>query len=581
MKKALSIILIAAVLLTYTIAVFADYENTYVNTDSYSDDIVEVAKTQIGYVSEDSQSKYIDSEDGDIASWNAAFIAWCAYEAAIPDDIIPKMASAAQLYEFFADSGLITDNDGYVPSKGDIAFFGSEDEITACGIAEDCDGTYVTLIMGDVDKAVQEQMYTVDAPAIFAYASPAYGNNIEEDSSDAEETSDIEDNTEEPEEDNTDIDDDNGNTDDNNDNDDVEDDIITVDAYITLASYLNFRTGPSTSYSIITQIPLCTILTITETSNGWGKTEYNGSEGWVSMSYVAEYKDTYSLSGDYAVHWTVLDISKWQGEIDWDKIAQSDVDAVIIRIGLRGSKSREILIDDMFDEYYQGATGAGLHVGCYFYTTAATETEAQAEAEFIIDTIRDGGYEFDMPIFYDMEDSVTEAAGKTAIRKITTAFCETLEEANFYTGVYCSSSWAESYYTPDMFINRALWIADWRGECAYTDDYEMWQFTDMGSISGIQTDDTDISICYFDFPTYITEHHYNIILEVDANGSLGDVDGDGKISVADARLVLRYAAGLDAFTEEQAANADIDGNGTVSAADARKLLRIAAKIETI
>ncbi len=592
MKKIPALILSVILIFSYSFAAFADYENIYGNTGVNRDDIIEIAKTQIGYIPDGETNKYLIYSDADDDTWSGAFLAWCANEAKIDEDIIPQTASVSDLYDFFLDNEELNSNDDYTPSKGDIVFFETNGEITACGLVESCDGTYVTLISGDIDDAVQEQMYIVTAPAIASYATPAYEGTTVDDSSDNDSdtltsendnpdgtsTDDTETNdTQDNDSDDTDTPADNI----ENDNNDIADDDSTViEGYITIAAHLNFRTGPSTSYDVITQIPLGTVLDITETSNGWGKTEYDGNTGWVSMNYIMKFTDAHVEDSEYAVRWNVLDLSRWQGDIDWTKIADTNVDAVIIRIGLRGAQSREIQIDANFEEYYQGAKEAGLHIGCYFYTTATTTAEATEEAEFVLETIIEGGYEFDMPIFLDIEDTITENVGKTEICDITESFLETLEDENFYTGVYCSIAWAEDYYTSDMFESRALWIADWRGECTYESDYQMWQYTSMGSIGGVESENTDLSICYIDFPSLIADNSYNILLAVSAEGNLGDINGDGNVSAADARLALRAAASLYTLTESEFTAADVDGNDKITTADARKILRVAAQLDT-
>ena len=580
MKRIICLVLVIASVLSITIVSYADHSNTHQNTGNHADDFVAVALTQVGYSAE-GKSKYSDNEN-----WNADFIGWVAREAGIPDSVISAESSAGEMYAFFAECNRLCSRDEHTPGKGDIVFFGTADNITACAIVLSSDDEYITAIIGDDNGKVNKKLYASGLEKIYAYATPDFSFKSK----------------------------------------------YEAGTYITTASTLNLRAGAGTSNKILAKIPMGTIIEITSFNGDWGYTSYNGVKGWISMEYADEYEeDTYHNIGTYAVKWKVIDVSKWQGKIDWTKVAEAGFKGVIIRIGLRGSVSREILIDDKFLDYYEGAKAQGLHVGCYFYSAAKSVSDAEKEAEFIIKTIKENNIELDMPAYLDMEDKVVEKCGKKAIFNMTKAFFDKMDEANIYSGVYCSAYWAKDYYNQSLFNTHALWIADWDGACDYKGEHGMWQYSERGSITGIETKYTDLNTCYVNYPKLIEDFGYNRekapetetettteltsemqpetefttetttetvseyisenVSETDSESEsenntnsqkilIGDVDRNGIITASDARLALRISARLHKPTAYESLAADINGNKTITAADARIILRIAARLES-
>lgn len=510
----------------------AAYDNTHNNTGDYAADLLAVALTQVGYQG----GKYLQQPSGD---QDAAFIAWCAYEARIGDDAIPKMASTEQLYSFFLNGKALHASGEYEPIKGDIVFFGENETPSGCGIFVSVDTIYgedyVTAILCGKDGTVQKKQYKRTYEKLLAFATPDY----------------------------------------------AEAPLYKPGEYRTTASYLNFRTEPTVSSDAICQLPMGTHVTVTEIIGEWGKITYNGATGWINMQYAAVYDDNHHDTSDYAVNWNVIDVSKWQGNIDWDKVANADIQGVILRIGLRGTKTKAILTDERFEEYYNGAKRVGLPVGCYFFSAAETAEEGREEAYFILDQINSLNLKFEMPVYLDMEADVIEKNGKKAIQAATTAFLDVMDAAGVYAGVYCSTSWATDYYYADNTIgNHPLWIADWREQCGYTGDYGMWQFTEKGSVSGIEATYTDLNICYVNYPALIADIQAGKLpINNKEPYRQGDVNGDGDVSAADARLALRIAANLTDPDEKQFAAADVDSDQTVTASDARKILRVAAGLD--
>ncbi len=202
------------------------------------------------------------------------------------------------------------------------------------------------------------------------------------------------------------------------------------------------------------------------------------------------------------------DVSKWQGTVDWER-ARADVDGVIIRIGYRSSSSsRSLVIDPYFLSNYQAAKAAGLDVGCYFYSIALNNDDAVQEAEWIAEKLQSYGCRMELPVFLDMEHSSMQPLSKSAMTAVARAYCDEMLAQNFLPGIYVNKSWAVSEIDLTAVEDCAVWIAQYNSTCTYTGHYDMWQYTDKGSVAGINGD-VDLNHCYVDYKSYIISNGLN------------------------------------------------------------------------
>lgn len=192
-----------------------------------------------------------------------------------------------------------------------------------------------------------------------------------------------------------------------------------------------------------------------------------------------------------------IDVSKWNGNIDWEAVKESGVRFVIIRCGYRGSKTGALVEDPYFRQNIKGATDAGLKVGIYFFTQAVNQSEAVEEASMALSLVE--GYDLDYPIFIDTEGSGGRADGlDTATRTaVCEAFCETVEQAGYESGVYASREWFYNNVDDDVLSDYTIWLAEYRKEPLYTGRYDMWQYTSSGAIDGIEGR-VDLNLSYID-----------------------------------------------------------------------------------
>ncbi len=192
-----------------------------------------------------------------------------------------------------------------------------------------------------------------------------------------------------------------------------------------------------------------------------------------------------------------IDVSKWNGEIDWEVVKAEGVDFAIIRCGYRGSSSGWLLEDPYFYKNLTGAKKAGIKVGLYFFTQATNLVEAVEEASMVVSLL--GDTEIEYPVFID-----TEGAGgngradnldpgtRTAV---VNAFCQTIQNAGLDAGVYSGRNWFYNNLIVDEMEAPNVWLAEYRQTPLYEGRYDMWQYTSSGSVAGIEGR-VDLNISY-------------------------------------------------------------------------------------
>lgn len=192
-----------------------------------------------------------------------------------------------------------------------------------------------------------------------------------------------------------------------------------------------------------------------------------------------------------------IDVSKWQKEIDWDKVKNEGVDFAIIRCGYRGSVTGSLVEDPYFEQNIKGARAAGIKVGVYFFTQAVNEVEAVEEASMVISLVRD--YELQYPVFIDTEgaggNGRADSLNVEERTAVCEAFCTTVKNAGLEAGVYASRNWYNNKLTASTLESYAIWLAEYRSVPLYQGYYQMWQYTSKGKINGINGN-VDLNVSY-------------------------------------------------------------------------------------
>ncbi len=193
-----------------------------------------------------------------------------------------------------------------------------------------------------------------------------------------------------------------------------------------------------------------------------------------------------------------IDVSKWNGSIDWNAVKNSGVSYVIIRVGYRGSSQGALIEDPTFKTNIKGATAAGLKVGVYFFTQAVDEVEAVQEASMVLDRI--SGYKISYPVFLDVESSggrgdKIDSATRTAVCK---AFCSTIQNAGYTSGIYANKTWLTNKMDASALSSYKIWLAQYAASPTYTGRYDLWQYKSTGKVSGI-SGNVDLNLSYLGY----------------------------------------------------------------------------------
>ena len=200
--------------------------------------------------------------------------------------------------------------------------------------------------------------------------------------------------------------------------------------------------------------------------------------------------NVYTFGADGALNRTSrgIDVSKFQGSIDWNAVKADGITFAIIRCGYRGYGTGALVEDATFRQNIQGAINAGLRVGVYFYSQAINEAEAVEEASMVLSLV--SGYSLPLGVYYDTETVAGGRANAISASERTAcavAFCETIRNAGYQAGVYSYASW---FYNALNFANISkynIWIAQYRDTLDFNYHYNIWQYTGSGRVNGIST----------------------------------------------------------------------------------------------
>jgi GH25 family lysozyme M1 (1,4-beta-N-acetylmuramidase) len=198
-----------------------------------------------------------------------------------------------------------------------------------------------------------------------------------------------------------------------------------------------------------------------------------------------------------------IDVSQYQGNIDWEKV-KNHIDFVIIRCGYGQDLVNQD--DKMFKRNADECTRLNIPFGVYLYSYAQNEQDAIKEAEHCIRLIKD--YKLDYPIYYDLEDPKIGRLNNEQIVKNIIAFCNKLEENNYFPGIYANLYWWKTKLNSNELDKYTKWIAYYSDELENNGVYDMWQYSQTGFVEGIESY-VDLDYCYRDFPNEIRNGGYN------------------------------------------------------------------------
>ena len=186
---------------------------------------------------------------------------------------------------------------------------------------------------------------------------------------------------------------------------------------------------------------------------------------------------------------TGVDVSAFQGAIDWKAVAGDGIDFAMLRVGGRGYTEGNIYEDTYFEDNIQGALKAGLEVGVYFFSQAITEAEAREEAEYVLAALE--GYEITYPVVFDWEN-VGSAEARTAgvdsdtLGRCANAFCQSVAKAGYTPMIYFNQSLGYTHYDLRQVADYSFWLAQHDSLPTFYYHFDLLQYTDQGTVAGIQ-----------------------------------------------------------------------------------------------
>lgn len=235
-----------------------------------------------------------------------------------------------------------------------------------------------------------------------------------------------------------------------------------------------------------------------------------GNEVYGNGNVTSDFYDYYGIFRNDSIKVLAkgIDVSYSQSVVDWDKVKSSGmVDFVLIRAGYGRELSQK---DSQFERNYDECKRLGIPCGAYWYSYAKSTEEAKQEAKVFLQVIK--GKSFEYPVYIDLEEKSQFALGKKICSDIVQAFCDVMENAGYYAGLYCSTSYLDSHISDSIKNRYAIWVAQYNSKCTYTGSYGIWQhsvaghpeydYVGAGRVYGVDGQ-CDLDYAYIDYPAII------------------------------------------------------------------------------
>ena len=184
-----------------------------------------------------------------------------------------------------------------------------------------------------------------------------------------------------------------------------------------------------------------------------------------------------------------IDVSRYQGTIDWAQVKEVGVDFAILRLGYRGYGTGKIVLDNTFYQNLEGALENDIEVGVYFFSQAISPAEAEEEAQYCMNALK--GYDITYPIIFDWEDPNGSVEGRTderddkALTQCAVAFCEAVKAGGYQPMVYSNLTYFYLHFDLNELVNYPFWLAQYNATPSFYYHFDMWQYGDAGIVPGI------------------------------------------------------------------------------------------------
>ena len=209
-----------------------------------------------------------------------------------------------------------------------------------------------------------------------------------------------------------------------------------------------------------------------------------------------------------------IDVSKWNGNINWDKVKSAGINFAIVRESYGKRDPRQV--DKKFKDNINGAKSVGIHTSVYHYSYADSVEDAINEARFCLENIE--GFKLEYPVIIDVEDKEQLKLNNRQRTDIVKAFCSEIEKHGYYAMFYCNLNWLNNYlYKDELLPKYDLWLAQWsiaKPSCSCG----IWQYSSTGKIGGI-SGNVDLNVSYKDYANIMKTKGLNGFSKTDNSAS--------------------------------------------------------------
>ena len=168
-----------------------------------------------------------------------------------------------------------------------------------------------------------------------------------------------------------------------------------------------------------------------------------------------------------------IDVSKWQGNIDYKKVKNTGIQFIIVRIGYGMYENQK---DKKFEDNYKGAINNNIPIGVYLYSYALNENDASKEADVTLKWLNKR--KLNLPVYYDVEDKSQALISKNNLTKMCETFCNKIEKAGYWAGIYANKNWLTTHLDYKYLEKKyTIWVAQYNNKNTYSGKYDMWQYT--------------------------------------------------------------------------------------------------------
>lgn len=236
--------------------------------------------------------------------------------------------------------------------------------------------------------------------------------------------------------------------------------------------------------------------------DSWKKHSYQKEQFVLNEEGELEY-----LENEEVVSRKGIDVSKYQGNINWKKVAADGVEYAFVRLGIRGSSEGKLSLDDTYKDNIQGALENDIDVGVYFFTQALNKQEAIEEAEFVLEHIE--GYDVRYPIVLDVEEITTKNPRTKDMTKqdwtdVCIAFCERIKQAGYTPMIYGNLKTFMLMLDMEQLEEYEKWFAYYNSSLYFPYEFSVWQYTSTGRVNGIKGD-VDMNVSMKDWSSVSAE----------------------------------------------------------------------------